>query len=204
MKPRHILAAALSIPAMLGVASVAQIAMQPAKPAQMQPPAITVVDSSVEHQNTIKTFGPPHADQFRDATKMMSASVEWARSKGFRDWNDYVQRRAATKSGIAEREPIEGIDWYVIREGDEFAPVAPQLIGVGWLEPAEPELIIDERITRIDATEFLHYPIRGGGGHCCDDVRIVPREPVSVPEPSPLFLIAAGLLGIVIARRARK
>ncbi len=182
MNRRYLLSALLALPIVAGLASVAEVAMRPAKPAQMQPPAVIEV--------------APKAVTYQPMTAEQAEQERYARAL-YAQLNAEILsgRRAATKSGVAEREPIEGVDWWVVEGADHPAePFAPELVSTAIEIIDEPPL----DVAAIDTTEFIHHRI--GGGYCCDDVRIVPREPVSVPEPSALPLIAAGVVALLLRR----
>lgn len=136
------------------------------------------------------------ADHFRGATKMMPLTDEYARRNGFRDWNDYVQRRPATKTG--ERATTETED---IAEAQRLNAMA-----MADIERNERPLI-DESEVRDIASQLDHERIADHYAHPRHPIvieRPIPagwsrddRPAVAVSEPSPLLLIFSGLVALL-------
>ncbi len=193
MQPRHVIAAVVAIPAMLGIAAVSEIAMRPSKPAQMQTPAVRVIKSEPAGVKDSLTPAAPsnavYVPQDADSAAMYQ-----------RLHADILSgRRAATKSGIPEREPVEGVDWWVVNGApNEWQPMV-ELTPVDDLvlfdEPPVVDLYDQAERDRIVEQFGIHrpiaiaHPIPPGWGR--DD------RPAPVSEPQPFLLLLSGVVALL-------
>ena len=136
-----------------------------------------------------------------------SASAEYARSLGYADWNDYVARRPANKMGVLDddganpllsfqsealpSERVEDIWFPAVQPLDE--PVLPGTIAYDPFfeshRPVFPDTFPDRPLFIASYPPAELRPVY-------PDHR--PDKPaVSVPEPSSLGLIAAGLVALL-------
>lgn len=141
----------------------------------------------------------PAVVAYTDNTIGLPVSDAAARAMGYRDWNDYVDRRPPNKMGVADPvkrdERIEHV-WHP-------EPDTPSL----WSEEAADEQIVDpreivtERRVYVDPYQFI------GSGHrdrLLPITSATPMHSTSVPEPGTAAMLLTGLAALVFTRRPRK
>ncbi len=125
-----------------------------------------------------------------------------ARHMGYKNWNDYVEHRGPCKMG-KDCGPAEG-GFTVIQGAPTFEhPLDP--VASTYIEPDYNELAVNDPGTVVIPPDLYippTYPHGGGGCSDCGDTSYVPPT-VSVPEPGSLYLMLAGIVGMIITRRNR-
>lgn len=182
MKPRHLIAIALAVPATAGVAYVTQHAIQSYRDAaEAEYRASMGLGASPIPPELLAVSEPGYrtADELEQQRASAAMYAELAAD---------MERRCATKSGICEPDETP-----IVIDGAPFEAEAPDLDYVPMLAgivPPKPH----EIIAPLYAAPMPPIPARSGG---------VNRRPVaSVPEPSPLALMLAGV-ALIWRRRAQ-
>lgn len=144
----------------------------------------------------------------------LSEVDRYARARGYRDWNHYLEHRPSNKMGEREDEaplPAPPLDPVVV---DQRSPVTfpaddPVVVAIpAVLDPGDIDRLADNE----DVYPHVWLPryIGGGGGRsytrcrdCCpQDNDTCPTPPVAtVPEPSSLPLMLAGAIASLAVRR---
>lgn len=177
-------------------------------PAEAPPSAPSAVHA------TVLPNAAPDADRVSasaTAPQNISASDQYARSRGWRDWNEYIAHRPANKMGQREHdEPIGQAR--AIESLPAAAPgpkATPELRATSPAPVREPAGVSDPA-TDNDISRPTHRDRRWDDRYayvtrpCCSDSAPIDRPVASVPAPGSIPLLLAGAVGLVIARRVRR
>jgi hypothetical protein len=122
----------------------------------------------------------------------------YAQSLGYRDWNHYLAHRPSNKMGEREAAPVSH------REPAATKPQKPATPPVESAPPAdesETALVISDPVVADPLIADRYVVDRIGGDDYCCTHTYLDKPVVSVPEPSPVWLLGAGLVALILRKR---
>lgn len=139
-----------------------------------------------------------------DRSDETSASNAYAQSLGYRDWNHYLEHRPKNKMGKRDDHPALPLDRRETKRAEfvtrsiHSAPIAGESeTALAVIDPIVVQPAVDDPAVLPD-TRYIVDNV--GGGYCCDRTYL-DKPVVSVPEPSPLWLLGAGVVALILRKR---
>ena len=133
----------------------------------------------------------------------LTAVDEYARARGYHDWNHYLEHRPRNKMGEREEEGSTALPRVVHATYESPQPAMQDATMATIAHPLPHQTpIIDpaDDDSEVTPPPSRHDAFPRGGGYCC--VTDTHKPIASVPEPSSLWLIAAGAAALITRRRA--